>query len=95
VAWRRLSHRLGGNLDGTHILRTYARLALASVPGALAGGAVGLGITRMLGNGAFASLAALVVGGGVLLAVFVVAAKRLRIVELNSMIAMARGRLGR
>ncbi|MEV8565744.1 murein biosynthesis integral membrane protein MurJ [Streptomyces sp. NPDC051322] len=95
VAWRRLSHRLGGDLDGTHILRTYARLALASLPGAVAGGAVGLGITRTLGHGAFASLAALLAGGIVLLGVFFIAAKRMRIAELNSMVAMARGRLGR
>ncbi|WP_328537829.1 murein biosynthesis integral membrane protein MurJ [Streptomyces sp. NBC_00344] len=95
VAWRRLSNRLGGDLDGTNILRTYARLALASVPGAIAGGAVGLGITRVLGDSTFASLAALMVGGIVLLGVFFIAAKRMRIAELNSMVAMVRGRLGR
>ncbi|WP_329120047.1 murein biosynthesis integral membrane protein MurJ [Streptomyces sp. NBC_01465] len=95
VAWRRLSRRLGGDLDGTHILRTYARLSLASIPAALLGGAVGLAITRALGHGAFASLAALIVGGIVLLGVFFIAAKRMRIAELNSMVSMVRGRLGR
>ncbi|WP_405686157.1 murein biosynthesis integral membrane protein MurJ [Streptomyces sp. NBC_01387] len=95
IAWRRLRKRLGGDLDGTHILRTYARLALASVPGAVVGGAVGYAMIRVLGQGAFASLAALVVGGVVLLGVFFIAAKRMRIAELNSMVAMVRGRLGR
>ncbi|MEV0090524.1 murein biosynthesis integral membrane protein MurJ [Streptomyces sp. NPDC050738] len=95
VAWRRLSKRLGGDLDGTHILRTYARLSLASIPAAVVGGAVGFGITRTLGHGAFASLAALIAGGIVLLGVFFIAAKRMRIAELNSMVSMVRGRLGR
>ncbi|WP_405912835.1 murein biosynthesis integral membrane protein MurJ [Streptomyces sp. NBC_00963] len=95
IAWRRLRKRLGGDLDGTHILRTYARLALASIPGAVVGGAVGFGIIRVLGEGVLGSLAALVVGGAVLLGVFFIAAKRMRIAELNSMVAMVRGRLGR
>ncbi|GAA1358772.1 murein biosynthesis integral membrane protein MurJ [Streptomyces beijiangensis] len=95
VAWRRLSKRLGGDLDGTNILRTYARLSLASIPAAIVGGAVGFGITRTLGHGAFASLTALLVGGIVLLGVFIIAAKRMRIAELNSMVSMVRGRLGR
>ncbi|WP_405778868.1 murein biosynthesis integral membrane protein MurJ [Streptomyces sp. NBC_00859] len=95
IAWRRLRNRLGGDLDGTHILRTYARLALASLPGAVVGGAAGFGIVRVLGTGVLGSLAALVVGGSVLLGVFFVAAKRMRIAELNSMVAMVRGRLGR
>ncbi|WP_328318491.1 murein biosynthesis integral membrane protein MurJ [Streptomyces sp. NBC_00388] len=95
VAWRRLRNRLGGDLDGTHILRTYARLALASLPGAVVGGVVGFGILRVLGEGVLGSLAALIVGGAMLLGVFFVAAKRMRIAELNSMVAMVRGRLGR
>jgi putative peptidoglycan lipid II flippase len=38
---------------------------------------------------------ALVVGGAVLLGVFFVAAKRMHIQELNAMVGMVRGRLGR
>ncbi|WP_327296478.1 MULTISPECIES: murein biosynthesis integral membrane protein MurJ [unclassified Streptomyces] len=95
IAWRRLRNRLGGDLDGTHILRTYARLALASLPGAIVGGAAGFGIIRVLGVGVLGSLAALIVGSAVLLGVFFIAAKRMRIAELNSMVAMVRGRLGR
>ncbi|WP_274560535.1 murein biosynthesis integral membrane protein MurJ [Streptomyces spiramyceticus] len=95
IAWRRLRNRLGGDLDGTHVLRTYARLAGASVPAAILGGAAGFGIMHVLGSDALGSLAALVVGGIVLLGVFFVAAKRMRIEELNAMVGMVRGRLGR
>lgn len=95
VAWRRLSARLGGDLDGAHVLRTYARLAGASIPAALAGGAAGYGILQALGSGIIGSLAALAGGGIVLLAVFYASAKRMRIAELTALVGMVRGRLGR
>ncbi|MFJ7064210.1 murein biosynthesis integral membrane protein MurJ [Streptomyces sp. NPDC101115] len=95
VAWRRLRNRLGGDLDGAHVLRTYARLCLASLPAAIVAGAAGFGLLKVLGEGALGSLVALLVGGAVLLGVFFVAAKRMRIAELNSMVGMVRGRLGR
>lgn len=95
IAWRRLKNRLGGDLDGSHVMRTYARLAMASVPAAVAGGAAAFAVTKGLGSGAAGSLAALVAGGIMLLGVFFVAAKRMRIEELNAMVGMVRGRLGR
>ncbi|MFI8101536.1 murein biosynthesis integral membrane protein MurJ [Streptomyces sp. NPDC086023] len=95
VAWRRLRTRLGGDLDGSHVVRTYARLAGACVPAAALGGGVAFAVTRLLGSGALASLAALLAGGVVLMGVFFVAAKRMRIEELNAMVGMVRGRLGR
>lgn len=95
VAWQRLRRRLGGDLDGARVLRTYARLCLASVPGAVVGGAVGFAITQVLGHGAIGSIAALVLGSAALLGVFYVAARKMRIEELNSMVGMVRGRLGR
>ncbi|MFD4315674.1 murein biosynthesis integral membrane protein MurJ [Streptomyces sp. NPDC058548] len=95
IAWRRLRKRLGGDLDGTHVLRTYARLCMASVPAAVVSGAVGFGLLKLLGEGALGSLVALIVGGAVLLGVFFVAAKRMRIAELNTLVGMVRGRLGR
>ncbi|MFD0306625.1 murein biosynthesis integral membrane protein MurJ [Streptomyces sp. NPDC127119] len=95
VAWRRLSKRLGGDLDGGRVLRTYARLAIAAVPAALLSGAACYGISKSLGQEAGGSLVALVVGGVVLLGVFFVAARRMRIEELNGMVGMVRGRLGR
>ncbi|MFF5710316.1 murein biosynthesis integral membrane protein MurJ [Streptomyces sp. 62] len=95
IAWRRLSKRLGGDLDGTHVLRTYARLCMASVPAAIVAGVVGFGLLKLLGEGALGSLVALLVGGAALLGVFFVAAKRMRIAELNTLVGMVRGRLGR
>ncbi|GAA2791774.1 murein biosynthesis integral membrane protein MurJ [Streptomyces showdoensis] len=95
VAWRRLRNRLGGDLDGAHVMRTYARLCLASLPAAIVAGGVGFALLKVLGEGALGSLVALLVGGAVLLGVFFVAAKRMRIAELNSMVGMVRGRLGR
>jgi putative peptidoglycan lipid II flippase len=95
VAWRRLKNRLGGDLDGSHVMRTYARLSMASVPAAVVAGAVAYGVLMALGSGAGGSLVALVAGGVVLMGVFFVAARRMRIEELNAMVGMVRGRLGR
>ncbi|MEW1719699.1 murein biosynthesis integral membrane protein MurJ [Streptomyces sp. NPDC093109] len=95
VAWRRLRNRLDGDLDGGRVLRTYARLCLAAVPGALAAGAVAYGVLHTLGSSAVSSIVALVAGGTVLLVVFFMAAKKMRIEELNAMFGMVRGRLGR
>ncbi|WNF28227.1 murein biosynthesis integral membrane protein MurJ [Streptomyces sp. C11-1] len=95
VAWRRLRTRLGGDLDGAHIVRTYARLCMAAVPAALIGGGIGFAILELLGNGALGSLAALICGGVLLMAVFFVAAKKMRIEEVNGLVGMVRGRLGR
>ncbi|MBW8799912.1 MAG: murein biosynthesis integral membrane protein MurJ [Streptomyces sp.] len=95
VAWRRLRKRLGGDLDGSRVTRTYARLCIASVPAALLSGAACYGIGHTLGQGVVGSFAALLAGGAVLLGVFYVAARRMRIEELNSLVGMVRGRLGR
>jgi putative peptidoglycan lipid II flippase len=95
VAWRRLRKRLGGDLDGSRVLRTYARLCIASVPAALLSGAACYGIGHSLGEGVVGSFAALLGGGAVLLGIFYVAARRMRIDEVNSLVGMVRGRLGR
>ena len=95
VAWRRLRNRIGGDLDGSHVVRTYARLCLAAVPAAAIGGTVAFALLGTLGDGAGGSLVALVCGGVVLLGIFFIAAKKMRIEELNGMVGMVRGRLGR
>ncbi|MGW8377774.1 murein biosynthesis integral membrane protein MurJ [Streptomyces sp. ODS28] len=95
VAWRRLSKRLGGDLDGSRVLRTYIRLAGASVPATAAAGAVVYGITQGLGSGLLGSVLSVLAGGIVLGAVFVLAAKRMRIEEMTAMVGMVRARLGR
>ncbi|AWT44288.1 MULTISPECIES: murein biosynthesis integral membrane protein MurJ [Streptomyces] len=95
VAWNRLRKRLGGDLDGARVLRTYARLCIASVPAAALSGAACYGIGHTLGQGVGGSFAALLAGGALLLGIFFVAARRMRIEELNSLVGMVRGRLGR
>lgn len=94
VAWRRLRKRLGGDLDGSRVLRTYARLAAAAIPAALACGGVAYTITKALGSGAPGSLAALLAGGSVLLGVFITIAHLMRLPEVSAMVGMVRGRLG-
>lgn len=95
IAWRRLRRRLGGDLDGSRVLRTYARLITASAPAALAAGAVSYALTRALGSGALPSLLSLTAGGLVLLCVFLAAARLLRVPELTALTAMVWTRLGR
>jgi putative peptidoglycan lipid II flippase len=95
VAWRRLRKKLGGDLDGSRVLRTYARLCIASIPAAALSGAACYGIGQTFGWGLLGSLSALVVGGIVLLGVFFLSARRMRVEELNSLVGMVRGRLGR
>ncbi|MEV7344904.1 murein biosynthesis integral membrane protein MurJ [Streptomyces sp. NPDC093544] len=95
IAWSRLRKRLGGDLDGTRVLRTYARLGIASLPAALLSGAACYGISHTLGQGVGGSLLALLGGGIALLGVFYIAARKMRIEELNSLVGMVRGRLGR
>ncbi|MFF3308192.1 murein biosynthesis integral membrane protein MurJ [Streptomyces sp. NPDC002952] len=95
IAWNRLRKRLGGDLDGARVMRTYARLAIAAIPAALLSGAACYGISKSLGQGVGGSFLALIGGGAVLLGVFYVAARKMRIEELNSMVGMVRGRLGR
>lgn len=95
IAWRRLKKLLGGDLDGSHVLRTYARLCLASVPGTIAAGAVAYFVLEKLGSEVLGSFAALAVGGIVLLGGFFVVARKLRIEEMNALVGMVRGRLGR
>ncbi|MFF7229008.1 murein biosynthesis integral membrane protein MurJ [Streptomyces sioyaensis] len=95
VAWQRLSKRMDGDLDTAHVVRTYARLAGASIPATIISGAAVYGIMQTLGSGVLGSLAALVVGAAALLAVFYVAARKMRIEELNALVGMVRSKLGR
>ncbi|MEW9521395.1 murein biosynthesis integral membrane protein MurJ [Streptomyces tubercidicus] len=95
TAWRRLRRRLGGDLDGSRVLRTYARLIGAATPAALAGGGVAYAVTQAVGSDALGSLVTLLAGGSVLLGVFVLLAHWMRVAELRAMVGMVRGRLGR
>ncbi|MGV9265843.1 murein biosynthesis integral membrane protein MurJ [Kitasatospora sp. NPDC003701] len=93
VAVPKLKKKIGG-LDTKRIGKTYTRLITASVPAALVGVGVSLAVQQVLG-GWLGSVLTIVVAGGLQLAVFVLIAKKLRIEELNAMLGMVRGRLGR
>jgi putative peptidoglycan lipid II flippase len=95
IAWRRLRLRLGGDLDGSRVVRTYIRLAGAAVPATAVAGAVVYGITQGLGSGPLGSVSSVLAGGIALGVVFVLAAKRMRIAEMTAMVGMVRARLGR
>ncbi|WP_240796397.1 murein biosynthesis integral membrane protein MurJ [Streptomyces sp. RFCAC02] len=95
TAWRRLRRRMGADLDGTRVVRTYIRLAGASIPAAVLGGAAGLMVLGALGEGMMGSFVSLVSGGLILLVVFYGAARKMRIEELTALVGMIRGRLGR
>ncbi|MFH8380023.1 murein biosynthesis integral membrane protein MurJ [Kitasatospora sp. NPDC018058] len=93
VAVPKLKKKIGG-LDTKRIGRTYSRLTAACVPAAVVGLGVSLAVQQVLGGWA-GSVLSLVLAGGIQLVVFVFIAKRLRIEELNAMLGMVRGRLGR
>ncbi|MFD0274959.1 murein biosynthesis integral membrane protein MurJ [Kitasatospora sp. NPDC127111] len=93
VAVPKLKKKIGG-LDTKRIGKTYTRLAAASVPAALVGVGVSLAVQQVLG-GWPGSVLTIVLAGGLQLAVFVLIAKKLRVEELNAMLGMVRGRLGR
>ncbi|RMI42144.1 murein biosynthesis integral membrane protein MurJ [Streptomyces triticirhizae] len=95
VAWRRLRQRMRTDLDGARVVRTYIRLCGACIPAAALGGLVGLMVLNALGQGLLGSLAALGAGGLLLLAVFYLAARRMRIQEMTVLVGMVRSRLGR
>jgi putative peptidoglycan lipid II flippase len=95
VAWRRLRARMGTDLDGARVVRTYIRLCGAAFPAAVLGGLTGYALTQALGSGVLGSLVALMGGGLVLLVIFYLAARKMRIEELTSLVGMVRARLGR
>ncbi|MEU8954783.1 murein biosynthesis integral membrane protein MurJ [Streptomyces sp. NPDC048518] len=95
VAWRRLRARLGGDLDGARVVRTYGRLVAASLPAALASGALAFFLLDALGTGALGSATALVAGGFVLVVLYVALGRRLKVDELDGLLGMVRGRVGR
>ncbi|MFE3499116.1 murein biosynthesis integral membrane protein MurJ [Kitasatospora sp. NPDC059160] len=93
VAVPKLKKKIGG-LDTKRIGKTYSRLATACVPAAVVGLGVSLAVQQVLG-GWPGSVLSVLLGGGLQLLVFVFIAKRLRIEEMNAMLGMVRGRLGR
>ncbi len=86
-----LRRRIGG-LDGRRVMRTYVQLLAAAVPSAAAAYGVARLVTASLGDGAGGSLVALVAGGFVMLAGYLLLARVMRIPELTALLGMVRSR---
>jgi putative peptidoglycan lipid II flippase len=84
-----------GRLGFGRVVQTLVRLGLAAAVAAVPTALVALIIGHVLGPGKFASLAALVVGGLVLVTVYLAAAVALRVEEIRQVWGMVRGRVGR
>jgi putative peptidoglycan lipid II flippase len=94
ICSRVLSRRLGG-LDGAPVVRTAVRCLVAAVlPAAAAAGVTRLAVEGV-GTGTLGSLLALAVGGAVLAAGYVLAARRLAVPEVGEVLAPVLARLGR
>jgi putative peptidoglycan lipid II flippase len=88
-----LLRRQIGSLDGSRVLRLVARTTVAAGLAALIAGGLASLLRSSAGTGPAASLAAVVVGGGVGVIVYVVAASRMRVTELTSLLDMVRARI--
>ena len=88
-----LSRRIGG-LDGSSVVRTAVRCAVASaVPGLLALGTAAL-VTGAVGRGPLGAGLALVLGGAVLVAGYVLLTRRMRVAEVGEVAGPVLRRLG-
>jgi putative peptidoglycan lipid II flippase len=90
----KLSRKLRG-LDAGRVVRTHAKLAAAAALAALVGGPVAYEITKMVQAPMLASTSALVLGGGLFGVIFLVASRRMRVEEVDSMLGTIRARFGR
>ncbi|HEY8301673.1 MAG TPA: murein biosynthesis integral membrane protein MurJ [Jatrophihabitans sp.] len=86
-----LTRRLGG-LGFGRVADTVARVSLASVAGGAAAFAVGLALRSALGDGRIAAVSTLVLGAAVGVAVLALVMWRLRISEVQDMVALVRRR---
>jgi putative peptidoglycan lipid II flippase len=92
VCWGVLRWRLRG-MDGRRILKTHARLAVAMIPGLIFAFAVHEIFATYVGTGFVHSAIALVVAGVGGTVLYVIAARLLRVAEVNTLISTVAGRL--
>ncbi len=85
VTAARLRRRLHGRLDGRRLLRTYARLTAAASAAATAGWFAAHACAGLLAAPAASSLLALLSGAAVMLALFVLLTRLLRVGELRGL----------
>ncbi|MDP9393405.1 MAG: murein biosynthesis integral membrane protein MurJ [Actinomycetota bacterium] len=89
-----LRRRLG-SLDGSRVVRAYVRIALAAGVAATLAWAATRGLTAWLDTGLPGAVVAVVAGCVVLLVSYVVLARRMRVQELDALLAVVGARLGR
>jgi putative peptidoglycan lipid II flippase len=89
-----LRRRVGG-LDGAAVVRTYVRLLVAAVPAGLVALAASWAMSRAFGDGLGGSAASLAAGGALLLLLYVLVARALRVEELETLVATVRARVRR
>jgi putative peptidoglycan lipid II flippase len=89
ITSRTLSGRLGG-LDGRRIAHTYGLLGFAACAAALPAAILALGMRATIGPGLGTSIASLVVGGSLMIALYLIFCFRLRISEFAMLVAMLR-----
>jgi putative peptidoglycan lipid II flippase len=91
---KRLSRKLRG-LDTKRVVRTHAKLIAASALAAVVGGPLGFVITQGLHGGLTGAGAGMVIGGGLFTLLFLFAARRMRIEEVDMLLGTVRSRFGR
>jgi putative peptidoglycan lipid II flippase len=90
-----LLRRRIGRLGLTGIVRTVVRLTLAAGVAAVPALLIVVTLSRLVGDGKLGSAIQLVVGGVVLVAVYLAVAVALRVREVGALSSMLRARLGR
>jgi len=88
-------HRLVGSFDGRRVMRVHIKLCVAAGLAAAIGGPIGIYVTDMRGAGTVGAMAGFAAGGVLFIAVFLLAASKMRVQELNSLLGTVRARLGR
>jgi putative peptidoglycan lipid II flippase len=89
----RLRRKLPG-FESRRIVRTHLKLGTASLLAAALGAPLTIVVVRALGHAAIGESTALLAGGGVFAIAFLLAARRLRIHEVTTLVGVARTRLG-
>jgi putative peptidoglycan lipid II flippase len=88
-------HKLVGSFDGKRVMRVHIKLCVAGALAAAIGGPVGIYVTDMRGAGTVGAIAGFATGGLLFIAVFVLAARKMRVQEVNSLLGTLKARLGR
>jgi len=87
-----LLRRRVGDLDGRRVRHTYVRLGVAVAPGAALAGLVSWLVGRAAGDGPAGSLASLAAGGAVLLGLYTLGLRVLRVREVEGLLTAVRRR---